>query len=124
MITVPVKSKLLQSASFDARRRELQVQFANGSRKTYCRVSRMTFLQLVRARSVGRFYRRVIMGKYAQVSESRKVCAGRPAVKSSRHGGKDHRPVFSNVPRSLIVPTPAKREARPRNFRLERPIND
>lgn len=77
MITVRVKSTLLQSASFDARRREMQVQFMNGTKKTYCSVSRMTFLQLVRARSAGRFYRRVIMGKFAQVSETRKAAAGK-----------------------------------------------
>jgi hypothetical protein len=85
----------------------MQVQFVNGKKKTYCSVSRMTFLQLVRARSVGRFYRRVIMGKFAQVSETRKQqgktleAAGRPV----RFKG---RPVFQKSPNYLSFPVPTE----------------
>ena len=103
MITVPLKSTLLKSASFDSRRQEIQVTFQNGKTQTYCAVSRMTFLQLVRARSVGRFYRRVIMGKYAQVSESRKSLRSNPGPDCSPAG---------------------KREARSRNFQTMRLQND
>lgn len=102
MITVRVKSTLLQSASFDARRREMQVQFVNGTKKTYCSVSRMTFLQLVRARSSGRFYRRAIMGKFAQVSETRKAAGkdvrGGPGGQSGLKVAR-----FQKIP-DLIVP--------------------
>lgn len=72
MITVHLKSRLLRTAAFDARRRELQVQFVNGQKRTYCSISRTLFLQLVRARSAGRFYCRVIKGKFAQTCETTK----------------------------------------------------